>query len=399
MSSAPAVLVIDDGELESVRQLLEELGADATHVRSNEPSSAASVSRLLITTARIAHSLRLERTMTPAPNRPTWIAFVTGDSKTQRALLQKAGFDFLIREPVHPAALRVLLQRALFRGKDTRRAPRVAFGCHAKYRTGLWRRSATLVDLSPRGCRLLMSAPLKTKTAITIQVPADLAGGKSLSVSGHVVRVCPADREGGVTTEYSVGVRFAELRDSAKSRLRAVLAERVIGPAPLPAPVPVTPATAKPVPTAKPAPAAKGAKSAPAKSEAPKRRSRVNRRGKYRKQVRALEGADSYMILCLDISVGGMRIEPVEGLTVGAKLNLAIQLVSPEEPLMVEATVVRDDGENGLALRYDWLEPDAMRRIERLVVTLPSIEGLHEEARRQGTILATPLTRSPRPKS
>jgi hypothetical protein len=394
MSSDSAVLVIDDGELESVRQLLDELGAEATHVRSDQANAAASVSRLLITTARIAHSLRLERTATPLPGRATWIAFVTGDSKTQRALLQKAGFDFLIREPVHPAALRVLLQRALFRGNDTRRAPRVAFGCHVKYRTGLWRRSATLVDLSPRGCRLLMSAPLKTKTAIHIQIPADLAGGKSLSLSGHVVRVSPADREGGVAAEHSVGVRFGELGDSAKSRLRAVLAERVIGPAALPAPLPVTPATAKPAPTAKDKPGA-----AAAKSEPPKRKRRVNRRAKYRRQVRALEGADSYMILCLDISVGGMRVEPIEGLGVGSKLNLAIQLASPEEPLMVEATVVRDDGENGLALRFDWLAPESVRRIQRLLMTLPAIEGLHDEARRQGTILATPLTRSPRPKS
>src|SRR5262245_24799354 len=208
MSSDSAVLVIDDGELESVRQLLDELGAEAAHVRASQAGAVSNVSRLLITTARIAHSLRLERTMIPSPNRPTWIAFVSGDSKTQRTLLQKAGFDFLIREPVHPAALRVLLQRALFRGNDTRRAPRVAFGCHVKYRTGLWRRRAMLVDLSPRGCRLLMSGSLKTKSAIHIQVPADLAGGKSLSLSGHVVRVSPADREGGIAAEHSVGVRF-----------------------------------------------------------------------------------------------------------------------------------------------------------------------------------------------
>jgi hypothetical protein len=104
------------------------------------------------------------------------------------------------------------------------------------------------------------------------------------------------------------------------------------------------------------------------------------------------------MILCLDISVGGMRIEPVEGLSLDAKLNLAIQLSAREEPVVVEATVVRDDGENGLALRFDWVSPESKRRIERLLETLPAIEALHAEARRQGTILAQRLSRSPRPK-
>ena len=39
------------------------------------------------------------------------------------------------------------------------------------------------------------------------------------------------------------------------------------------------------------------------------RRRRVNARRPYKKQVRAVDGGDSYMILCLDLSVGGMRIE------------------------------------------------------------------------------------------
>jgi hypothetical protein len=401
MSSASSVVLIDDGELEVVRLLLEELGAEVTHVTAHDSSSAIpQPSHLLITTARSAHSLRLERTLTPVPNRATWIAFVTGDSKTQKTMLQKAGFDFLIREPVHPAALRVLLQRSLFRGSDTRRSPRVACGHPIRYRTGFWRKPAMLVDLSPRGCRLLLAAPIKEKTAIRIEIPGEMAGGKSLKLEGHAVRVSPADREGGVAAEFSVGVRFAALDERTVTRLRAVLAERVIGPAALAAPVPFTPAEARPVELAAPKPRAQGAPAVPAAkpaAAAPRKRRR-NPRAKYRKQLTAVEGGDAYMILCLDLSIAGMRIEPVEGLGMGAKLNLAIQLTSPQEPVMVEATVVRDDGEHGLALRFDWLSPESKRRIERLLVTLPAIEPLQDESRRQGTILATRLPRSPRPK-
>jgi c-di-GMP-binding flagellar brake protein YcgR len=388
MSSVSPVLVIDDGELESVRQLLDELGADFAHAGARSLGSVTLPSRLLVTTAQIAHSLRLERTLVPGPNRATWIAFVSGDSKMQKNLLQKAGFDFLVREPVHPAALRVLLQRALFHGSDTRRAPRVAFGYPVRYRTGFWRRPATLVDLSPRGCRLLLTSAVKEKDAIRVQIPRELAGGKAFELAGHAVRVRPADREGGAAAELSVGVRFGELSDRAKTSLRSVLADRVIGPASLSVAVPVTPAKSRPA----------DGKAAPAAAAPPRRKKRLNARARYHKQVTAVEGGDAYMILCLDLSVGGMRVEPVEGLCMGAKLNLAIQLNGPQEPVMVEATVVRDDGENGLALRFDWIASEAKRHIERLLATLPAIEPLQDDARRQGTILATRLPSSPRPK-
>jgi c-di-GMP-binding flagellar brake protein YcgR len=399
MTGEVPVLLLDDGDLEPVRLLLEDIGAEFERVRAADAGTGVTLpSRLLITSARVAHALRLQRTLVPTPSRPTWIAFVVGDSKTQRSMLQKAGFDFVVREPVHPAALRVLLQRALFRGTDSRRAPRVAFGSPVRYRTGFWARPATLVDLSPRGCRLLVRARLQERAAIRIELPRELAGGKTFVLPGHAVRVSPAQREGGVAQEWSVGVRFAELNARAQTRLRNVLAERVIGPAALAVAVPFTPAEARPT-------EAKAEKAAEPQAEgkptpggvAPPRRKRRGARARYRKQITALSGDDSYMILCLDISVGGMKIEHIEGLAVGAKLNLAIQLNPPREPVLVEASVVRDDGEAGLALRFDWLSPESRHQLERLLATLPSIEGLHEEARRVGTVLATRLKRSPRP--
>ena len=387
MISAPAVVLVDDGELEAVRLLLEDIGADFTRV-SGVPSDTplTQPSHLLIATARAAGSRRLNRTLAPQLQRATWIAFVVGESRTQRATLQKAGFDFLIREPVHPAALRVLLQRALFRGSDSRRVPRVAFGYPVRYRTGLWSRTGTLVDLSPRGCRLLARSQLKEKTAVRIEIPKELAGGKPLVLPGHAVRVTPAEREGGLGDEWAVGIKFGALGKRAVVRLGEVLADRVIGPAALNVAVPFTPVESRPV-EATPSP----------RGVAPPRRKRSSPRVRYEKAVTALAGAETQMILCLDLSVGGMKIERVEGLAVGSKLNLAIQLHPPREPVLVEATVVRDDGDNGLALSFDWLSGESRGQIERLLATLPAIEPLQEDARRQGTILATRLRRSPRP--
>lgn len=382
-ATAPPVLLIDDGELASVRLLLEELGADVeTLVASRAQKGFVQPTRLLIVTARAAHALRIERSLTPSPTRAAWVAFVSGDSKTQRIALQKAGFDFLIREPVHPTALRVLFQRALFRGSNTRRAQRVACGHPVRYQTGFWPRTGTLIDLSPRGCRLLVDTPITEKAALKITIPRGLAGGKSLRLKGHAVRVSPASREGGVAAELSVGVRFATLDDKTQTRLRAVLADRVIGPTALEAAIPFTPAWAKP------------ADGQPSMADVLKgRRRRMNARRPYRKQVRAVDGSDSYMILCLDLSVGGMRIEPIEGLGLEAKLALAIQLSAREEPVLVEATVVRDEGENGLALRFDWMAPESRRKIERFVDSLPAIQGLSADSQRQGTILAQRIHR------
>ena len=61
--------------------------------------------------------------------------------------------------------------------------------------------------------------------------------------------------------------------------------------------------------------------------------------------------------------------------------------------MLVEATVVRDDGEQGLALRFDWMAPESRRKIERLVDTLPAIQGLQADSKQQGTILAQRVSR------
>jgi hypothetical protein len=55
--------------------------------------------------------------------------------------------------------------------------------------------------------------------------------------------------------------------------------------------------------------------------------------------------------------------------------------------------VVRDDGEQGLGLHFDWMAPESRRKIERLVDTVPAIQPLQSDTRRQGTILAQRIAR------
>lgn len=396
MTASRSVLLIDNGELDSVGSLLEQIGADFERLNGDAIRGPLQhPERLLITSAALAHTLRIQRVVTAPGARATWIAFVAGESKTQKSMLQKAGFDFLIRDPVHPAALRVLLQRALFRGEDARRAPRVACGHPATYKTGFWRQKATLIDLSPRGCRLLTEKPVKEKSEITVQIPKELAGGRAFDLVGHAVRVVPAERECGRSGEMVVGVRFAPLDGDLRNRLRAALAERVLGPAVLPsgtAPPPVGPAPARAKASISPAPEA-------AEVRSPARPRRVHPRARYDKKVTAMEGADAYMLLCRDLSAGGMRVEPMEGLAVGSRVDLAIQVSAREEPFLVEAMVVRDDGDHGLALRFEWIAPESHARLQSLVANLPTIEALQADAQDQGTILAQRLPAKPSPPS
>jgi c-di-GMP-binding flagellar brake protein YcgR len=252
------------------------------------------------------------------------------------------------------------------------------------YKTGLWRQRATLVDLSLRGCRLLTAKAVKDKSAISVQIPKELAGGRALELAGHAVRVTTAEREGGGSGEHSVGIRFAPLAADTRNRLKAVLAERVLGPAVLPEPVAAPPAPTRP-------PAARPTETAP--REAPPKQRRRARRGRYDRKITAMEGSEAYMLLCRDLSAGGMRVEPVDGLEVGAKLDLAIQVSAREEPFLVETTVLRDDGERGLALRFDWISPESQRRIQALVESLPAIESLQGDGAAQGSIVAQRVAR------
>lgn len=124
-----SVMVIDDGELEDVREVLDELEVEYCWIR---PACAEGVktqapSRLLVTTAR--HALRVAPMEAERACRPTRMAVLDDGAKSVCDALRQRGFDTLVRRPVHPVALRLLLLRALFVGEERRVAKRVAVGC------------------------------------------------------------------------------------------------------------------------------------------------------------------------------------------------------------------------------------------------------------------------------
>jgi hypothetical protein len=358
MAPIPSVAMIDDGELDDVVGLLHDLGLEPARQRGGAADSPLPRCRdLLIATARRA--LRA----TPAPEvpreaSPVRIAVVENDSPTLRAQLRERGFDFLVRRPVHPTALRLLLLRALYRGPERRREERLPIGLSVRYQEGSRRRSAVLADLSPGGCRLLSRHGVPPGAALRVELPTPSGDEVPLVLCGRTLRERPG-LEGAGAGEIAIGVVWDPLPPADRARLDALLAHR-------------TPSL--------------DATSGRAAKQTGNRR-RHPRRSFPRKVVALMEEA-SGVLMGRDLSMGGIRVEPQPGLEPGDRLRLAVYTAARQEPFLVEATVVRDDGELGLALAFDALAPDVATRLEALVAALPDIESLGDgEAGALGTVV------------
>jgi hypothetical protein len=404
-----SILVIDDGELQDVRALLQEFEAEFVHLQGRDiPEEIEDPRKLLVTTARRAVCLRYKRgALRPRP--PVRIAVCTGSSKTQRSILKRAGFDYLVRRPVHPAALRLLLLRALYHGKEKRHSTRFAFGQIVTFRMGFRRRKAMLAEISAYGGRLLTRHRLAPGTQLSIQLSREAAGGKPLELRCRVVRVEQGDQEHAAEGELSVGVR-----------LRSLLVELYWGPAMLPDeatephPSAISPDVASPVQperderetdererderTALPEqPASVSTDFGARESEAPPvgghetggaekhddaptdpehSPRRRHPRLAFDREVIAMCPEATRVLMGRDLSRGGIRVEPHPKLGIGNRVRVALYADAGDDPFVVEARIVRDDGELGLALRFDWMDADAERQLDQLLEALPSIQSL-----------------------
>lgn len=366
------VLLIDDGELDDVRAVLEELGVEYAWTRPKDvKGEVESPENLFVTTASRGLSLRHPRGSNLKARRPVRIAVGTGSSRTQRTALKRAGFDFLVHRPVHPSALRLLLVHALYRGTEKRRTSRFPFGYEVTYRTRFMKRRVTLLELSAEGCRLAGDTLPEAGTRVAIQVPAEVAGGKALELKGQVVREDQSEKKAAQSEPASTGVRFERMEEETRERLRAVLVERFWGPAMLPTKSRLG--------------------DPPVRSRSDRssvtRGQRRNPRVSYGEEVVAVWDSINRVIFGRDLSCEGMRIEPHRDLDVGSTLRLAIYASGHDEPFLVRATVIRDDGEAGQALRFDDLDALGRQKLENLIRSLWSIESV--ASREEGPVVVS----------
>jgi hypothetical protein len=124
-------------------------------------------------------------------------------------------------------------------------------------------------------------------------------------------------------------------------------------------------------------------------SEAAQKERRVQARATYELTVPAFGKRALRVLVGRDLSIGGMRIERLPALEVGDRLHLAIYGSADEAPFLVWGSVSRDDGDAGMGVVFDPLEPDLARRLERLVAALPAVESLRDgEAEAMGTVVS-----------
>jgi hypothetical protein len=367
VSPRPGTLVLDDGELADVRAALEELGIEYTYLRggATEGLAVETPVNLLVATARRALRLgegrrrRRAAAARGAEPQPVRIVFTPEDSPALRRQLRQHGFDYLVRPPVHPGALRLLLLRALYRGPERRVAARYPLGAQVGYRTGLRRRPATLLEIALRGCRLLAERAVEPDTRIQVGVPKELTGGRALALPGWVLRCEPAT---GPDRGFVLGVAFDTLKASAERGLRELLRHAIAG-------------------LDEPAAGAAG-------GDAPEGERRESPRGAWHGRVLAFKSRAARALVGRDLSTGGMLVEQSLELRVGDEPQLAIFGREGDEPIEVRARVVRED-DRGHALQFLDLTPVQAARLEALVAGLPSVERLADgEAESLGTVMA-----------
>lgn len=345
MAFPPSVLLLDDGELSDVRRLLDGLGVDFVHLRGASIGEDLEPPRdLLLTTTRRAQTI--PRNAAADGSAPVRVVVASEEAETLRERLRRDGVDFMVRRPVHSEALRLLVLLALYRGPEKRRALRVPFGVPVLCRIGASRSDAVLVELSTGGCRLLVPEPIPPGTAVEVTIPPEADGEERLPLRGTVLR---AHAEQG---EASVAVAFEALDPDREAALARTLLRRAVAPT----------------------------------LSADERREHVRRL--FEETVTALGQEASRALVGRDLSLGGMRVDVHPELAVGDALWLEIYGFADSAPARVRAVVIRDDGPEGLGLRFEDVGPEVARRLEELVTALPSIEPLADgETGAMGAVL------------
>jgi CheY-like chemotaxis protein len=412
-------------------------------------------SHLLISTPRRIEAVTSVRDDRLEGNEPVRIMVTSEDSNALRTQLRNVGFDYLVRRPVHPEALRLLILHAMYTGEEQRREPRVAVGFDVTFKSGLIPRQGTLADLSMRGCRLLSSRSLELGKRVKIQIPEALGASEVLSLRGRVIRAV-FDKDLGTSGLYSLAVLFEKTSSDERRELEWIIEERSKGPPrtdegqergdsvdavrgdrgireipahnirndprfeanelQLPAvDVQLDPPEEdeKPLESVSVSHAAEPAEAVAVANAAAEEEDtlstamlpaefvesaggnsdrRRSERATFDAKVPAFGSSALRVLIGRDLSIGGMRVEANPNISIGDRLHLAIYGAPDDEPLLIWATVDRDDGEQGLELTFDELHEVIQNRLERIVVALPSVESLREgELDAMGTVMSEML--------
>jgi len=379
----PSILLLHDGELAPLAAVIESLGGIDRRGNPTEPDRTrvwdvvvASASRMLELHDHLPETTAVR------------IAVLDGNSKTVRKMLYRADTDLLVRQPVHHVALRLLILHALYRGPEKRRTARVSIGSAVRFRVGLRQRTAILAELSTRGCRLMAEQGCHRATPdrlVKVVLPPQVTNDKrSFSLRGHVLRVSSDETGSDV-----IAVVFETLREAARKRLESIVSAHSQGPAVLDRAVSLAPRSAPAIPESgepeSPEP------DDPTSEETSERR--IQDRHTISRRIVALGDEAARVLIGRDLSIGGMRIDPTPEFATGDRLKVAVHVRPDGQPLVVSAEIARDDGPNGMALRFVDLSPAARAYLEEMVSALPSIIESNNSKEGTGVVVSEVVDR------
>jgi len=365
MSVAPSVLMLDDGELDHFQIALRRLGVDFDRRVGGRTGVAVEMPRdILLTTWRRALKMPRLQMAPGMVEEPVRVCVHGQDFLPLRERLRDEGFHFLVHSLVHPESLRLFLLQLLYRGVERRGGARLPVVCEAMCEVGSERLVVNLIDLSVSAARLLSPCEVPADLEMTLYLPSQLSRGKLISIPGRSVRCVPFDDEGSLSG-FCFIVEFTDLGASTRSHLEGCLAGSHLGSQFIP--LESLPNRAR---EGEPDFATNG-------GEDMRRDVRVE----YAQAVPTLSSignSGSDVVLGSDLSLQGIRLTPHEGLAVGSHLTLALHGSSRGAPLLLEAEVVRDDGDRGLGLRFVLLSPADRDELAKLIAELKPIESLRD---------------------
>ena len=410
-SNPPAgILLVDDGELDCVADMLESEGLPYARMRgAHIPAHVEPPRDLLIVTPRRVDRVHPTTTKGTSPKRPLRIIAVQEDSPAMRRRLRQAGLHLLVRQSADTEIWRLLVARALYQGRERREDPRTAVGSRveieAESAPGDLAPQTLLVDLSNRGCRLQTRQSLHVGDPVRFALPAQEGSDRHpapLLLSGHVRRIA-FDVDSG---QSMLAVAFdPEMTAENRARLASTInrwasgrdttdtVRDVISPAIPTCQLPSLPELTLDDETDPPIAARTEIRVCLADAETNSGvEKRVRTRGRYQSKVVA-DGQDGPIVLIgRDLSAGGMRIERLGLLRLGDRFRVALRGPTMAEPLIVEAEITRDDGDEGFALVFDAIDAEVAFELEKLVACLPDVESLDAgEIGGLGAILAEVL--------
>ncbi len=343
------VLVVDDGELQDVREILAGLDIPYAEACSGDTAAIPPTLSLLVTNAR--HALESSACQ-PRP----FIHLVVYDevSPALHKALHRSGCDLVLQRPVNPHTFRLLASQALYEGPERRRGRRVMISAPVELEADGQTRPATLLQLSSRGCGLSTQEAVKIGGQIQLTFPRELSGGDPLRVSGRVLSVRRPESGPG---PHQVAVAFRLMDVASRRVVNDIMARHGSG------------AELRPRRTAPPvtAPAAERT------DDAVEGERRTTPRKSFTRRVLAAGAGISHILIGRDLSSGGMRVRPEPHLELGDQIKLAVYGRPGQPAIMLKAVVIRDEGDDGVVLRFHDVPASIAARLEQIVAELPTL--------------------------